>query len=336
MNTTKRKNVIVKCGLALIMAVIVLSASACGSFWDTSETPLGPDSTVNTPSDSHDTDPDTSNDSAPAPENPYSQYSQILQDVLTSEYYNGLIQEYRHGVYSYSNKYAPIPYAFLESKGYNINDIKSDALKCEVSSFIKKNDLNTLYVSVKVETKSTSDDYYTDYLLSYPITEKEYEDLCMLHKEYYLQASYFIQELDNRRTAKIENVAKIDVKTFDNFITEANTWNTIKSVFKNFVIFDILDIDPENLYVSILVRENVPQKQMLIDSQLRELKITFTAISGYKYTNYLFIDYLDRTRTFNIDEFKQTSTDIICLDSQNDASNGRDLYFFINKNNQSA
>ena len=85
MNTTKRKNRIVKSCLALIMAATVLSASACGASGTANDPPLNPGHTV--------TDP--SGDNSSGNNTPDSPYSQILQNVLNSEYYNELIDKYK-------------------------------------------------------------------------------------------------------------------------------------------------------------------------------------------------------------------------------------------------
>lgn len=74
------------------------------------------------------------------------------------------------------------------------------------------NDKSKLYLSVKAETH---EGYYDNYVLSYPLTEKEYDDLFMLHTNKYIQAGSFIQELDSQKQAKVESHVNVEVETLN-------------------------------------------------------------------------------------------------------------------------
>lgn len=166
-----------------------------------------------------DTDPDDpaidNNDPTPEPEE---KYSQILQDVLESDYYAELTDRYEAAWhYPITKAHEAIPYAFLSREGFDIQAIKDEEIDCDSVAYIKNDYTSTLYLSTKVVTDG-ADPYYTCYTLSYPLTDKEYDDLAMLHQEKYIQAPYFIQELDNQKTAEVISKASITVEAYDGLL----------------------------------------------------------------------------------------------------------------------
>ena len=167
----------------------------------------------------NDTDPDdpTIDNNDPTPE-PEEKYSQILNDVLESDYYAELTDMYEAAWnYPITKAHEAIPYAFLSREGFDIQAIKDEEIDCDSVAYIKNDDTSTLYLSTKVVTDG-ADPYYTCYTLSYPLTDKEYDDLAMLHQEKYIQAPYFIQELDNQKTAKVISKASITVEAYDGLL----------------------------------------------------------------------------------------------------------------------
>lgn len=187
-----------------------------------------------------DTDPDDpaidNNDPTLEPEE---KYSQILQDVLESDYYAELTDMYEAAWnYPITKAHEAIPYAFLSREGFDIQAIKDEEIDCDSVAYIKNDDTSTLYLSTKVVTDG-ADPYYTCYTLSYPLTDKEYDDLAMLHQEKYIQAPYFIQELDNQKTAKVISKASITVEAYDEL---KNSLSTFTPVFNTFTTSD-LDMD---------------------------------------------------------------------------------------------
>ena len=196
-----------------------------------------------------DTDPDDpaidNNDPTLEPEE---KYSQILNDVLESDYYAELTDMYEAAWnYPITKAHEAIPYAFLSREGFDIQAIKDEEIDCDSVAYIKNDDTSTLYLSTKVVTDG-ADPYYTCYTLSYPLTDKEYDDLVMLHQEKYIQAPYFIQELDNQKTAKVISKASITVEAYDELLqafidnemysTEVFGLNDIEMDFLDFNVND--------------------------------------------------------------------------------------------------
>lgn len=166
-----------------------------------------------------DTDPDdpTIDNNDPTPE-PEEKYSQILNDVLESDYYAELTDMYEAAWnYPITKAHEAIPYAFLSREGYDIQAIKDEEIDCDSVAYIKNDDTSTLYLSTKVVTDG-ADPYYTCYTLRYSLTDDEYDDLVMLHEGKYIQAPYFIQELDNQKIAKVISKASITVEAYDGLL----------------------------------------------------------------------------------------------------------------------
>lgn len=230
-----------------------------------------------------DTDPDDpaidNNDPTPEPEE---KYSQILNDVLESDYYAELTDMYEAAWnYPITKAHEAIPYAFLSREGFDIQAIKDEEIDCDSVAYIKNDDTSTLHLSTKVVTDG-ADPYYTCYTLSYPLTDKEYDDLVMLHQEKYIQAPYFIQELDNQKTAKVISKASITVEAFDELEQSLiNNKNFSTSVFgTDNITLEFLNFSITNNTFDINVREtpdrgnNTSTMVMIVkDAQLRNLHL---------------------------------------------------------------
>lgn len=230
-----------------------------------------------------DTDPDDpaidNNDPTLEPEE---KYSQILNDVLESDYYAELTDMYEAAWnYPITKAHEAIPYAFLSREGYDIQAIKDEEIDCDSVAYIKNEDTSTLYLSTKVVTDG-ADPYYTCYTLSYPLTDKEYDDLVMLHQEKYIQAPYFIQELDNQKTAEVISKASITVEAYDGLIeTLEGASHLSTSIFgTDRITIDFLDFSVDAQTFDINVREtpnrgnNTSTMVMIVrDAQLRNLHL---------------------------------------------------------------
>ena len=140
----------------------------------------------------------------------YSKYSKILQTIMTSYGYIGLIrldQSYTRGDYALNNpKFQPIPYGFLEDEGYDIDKIKSAQLKCGAELYSIDTDL---YVELKVETKASTN-YITNYVLKYELTKQELNEMQHLFIDLssskditYYQAPFFIQEVSYQKKPEV-------------------------------------------------------------------------------------------------------------------------------------
>ncbi len=128
----------------------------------------------------------------------YSKYSQILQNVLTDQYYKDLITTDRVASKDYgdknsyqSGKFKALPLAFLEDEGYDIEKIKKNQLGSHSNFYTIGNDL---FIELKVETKESTD-YYTHYLVKYNLTNQELKELNAL----------FVNVRSNRHSGKVTN-----------------------------------------------------------------------------------------------------------------------------------
>ena len=223
----------------------------------------------------------------PTPE-PTTEYSQILNDVLDSDYYDSLTDMYRDGAsFQISKAHEAIPYAFLSREGYDVQAIKDEEIDCDSVAYIKNNDTNTLYLSTRVETNG-ADPYYTCYTLSYSLTDDQYDDLVMLHEGKYIQAPYFIQELDNQKTARVESKASITVEAYDDLLqTFTGNQNYSTSVFgTDDLEMDFLDFSVNNNTFEVNLRtrpdrgNNTSTMVMIVyNGQLRNIKL-IPALSG--------------------------------------------------------
>ncbi len=197
----QKKNKIFKKIVVLAMACCILLTSftiGCNN------------STNNTPADDKDS-PTTA------------KYSQLLQNILDSDYCNTLITQ----VWTWGDKgyFDPHPYGFLEKEGYNINLIKSNNLLCNTYAYVLDKEPNNLYMAVSVETKSTQP-YFTEYLLKYTLTDKEMSDYDMLHSEEIIQAMFMNDEISKNKEVEIINKAKCTVEAHEGIKT------TLKSIYQ--------------------------------------------------------------------------------------------------------
>ncbi len=248
-----------------------------------------------------------------------SKYSKILQDVLNSSYYNSIVDAYRarraESKFDTGNLESCIPYTFLASQGHDIQAIKNDELECESMGYILNGDTSTLYLTTRVETKASTP-YYTCYILKYDLTEQEYDDLYMLHKNDYIQAGLFIQELDAQKTAKLESKTNITVSGYEAMVAvrEKND----EELFDTLIKIDIVQIINDREIIAN-VRGSTGEKKMLhTDRKLRTLHYKFYRGASSSYNNNIFnvkrpIDCM----LVNLEEYQTTYDTIMCFDSCN-------------------
>lgn len=276
----------------------------------------------------NDTDPDdpTIDNNDPTPE-PEEKYSQILNDVLESDYYAELTDMYEAAWnYPITKAHEAIPYAFLSREGFDIQAIKDEEIDCDSVAYIKNEDTSTLYLSTKVVTDG-ADPYYTCYTLSYPLTDKEYDDLVMLHQEKYIQAPYFIQELDNQKTAEVISKASITVEAYDDLLhtfTENKNYST--SVFGTADLeMDFLDFSVNDNTFEVNLRtwpyrgNNTSTMVMIVrNGQLRNIQLvpafSTTPVSTLKYNSSVFTGPYHWNPT-NRDEFNTNYDSLTYFDS---------------------
>ena len=197
--------------------------------------------------------------------NPYSEHSQVLQKVLSDNYYNWIIQEaesdinnYNNHSYKNDNLYKAIPYGFLEDEGFDIEAIKNNKLKCETELFILSNEKNSLYITCRVENKA-SENYYTHFMLKYQLTDKELNDLNLVYKNIAqgyrasFQAPIFIQELSIQKGAiKLSemNITKSSEEELEKYLKTDAFSDIDLSMFANAITATYVQEIPENSRLS--------------------------------------------------------------------------------------
>lgn len=153
--------------------------------------------------------------SATTPEEDLSGFSQITYNLLENSYYRNLMENYSSKQSGRSSQiYDPIPYAFLQSEGYNIERIKNNEIECNSMPYVKDGEENNLYIALRVETDAQTP-YYTCFILKYELSNLEASDLYYLHNHESFEAPLFIQELSYQKTPVVESEASIKIDTFD-------------------------------------------------------------------------------------------------------------------------
>lgn len=252
----------------------------------------------------------TDNDS----DEPVTQYSGILNAVLNSDYYNDIIYafdtEYK---FRSTNLESPIPYTFLEREGYDIEAIKNDKLSCETVAYIMDGDTTRLYISTQPESPAG---YYGNYILSYPLTQQEYEDLYMLHREEYIQAGLFIQELDAQKRATVESHIDVEKETFEGIENGFKKTAERRVDMQNATI-DVIHINPEDLEFTVNVRERHTDFDPMIHSSELYTVDCYSFPLYFEYeTDYLKLSNPSRYGLRDIEQFQTKAHDLTYFDSQ--------------------
>ena len=242
-----------------------------------------------------------------------SKYSQILENVLNSDYYDKVIDDYvASGNKDADNSKSPIPYAFLEREGLDVDAIKDNQLECRSIAYTINNDTSMLYLSTLAET---SEGYYANYILSYSLTQQEYDDLYMLHEGNYIQAGLFVQELDAQKNAKVESHVNVEKETF------SGLENRIRYLCDDYINTDDVYIDVTSANADAEFTLNVRSlplstKYMIIEKQTLRKMECHSYLNSYSYTNYIvYMNDSARFATNNLDEFKANSEPITYFDS---------------------
>ncbi len=251
----------------------------------------------------------TDNDS----DEPVTQYSGILNAVLNSDYYNDIIYafdtEYK---FRSTNLESPIPYTFLEREGYDIEAIKNDKLSCETVAYIMDGDTTRLYISTHPESPAG---YYGNYILSYPLTQQEYEDLYMLHREEYIQAGLFIQELDAQKRATVESHINVEIETYEGMETKIKRYAQEYTGLR-YATIDVVYANEESEFTL-----HVRMKQSGGGDILSQTGLYIAeCYMPHAYTNYdnhiLYISDYNRIYIDNEEQFQNKTHDLTYFDSQ--------------------
>lgn len=170
------------------------------------------------------------------------QYSQILQTVLTDSYYTKLADEIGAIGNLSQTQYRPAPYTFLQKQGHDVENLKNNNLYLNTTIYIKGSDKSKLYCNLIVEN-TAEENYNTNYVLSYDLTEKEYNDLEMLYNGNYIQASLFFQELDHSKTAKILSSKNIVKESYDAIVKRMTSNTTLANCLNSNKITSVILLD---------------------------------------------------------------------------------------------
>lgn len=231
---------IVKKILDLILCGVMTFSIGTMTACNTDNPNVGPGTTTEQPGDNED----------------LKQYSQILQTVLTDSYYTKLTDEYKLMIGEItvdSTKIEAHPYGYLKQEGYDINAFLDYSARCNTSIYSKANNPKELIISTMVNDSYNGNPYYTCYTLTYSLTDKELNDLNMLHKDRYIQAPLFIQELTYQKQPITTSKAKITKTAYDALVSNVNSSKKINEAIGKSVLVDLLDFDitESNLFVQI-------------------------------------------------------------------------------------
>lgn len=256
----------------------------------------------------------------PGIEKPITEYSQILQDVLSSDYYNNIIEEYKNFNWYSKNKTLAIPYNFLKTEGFDVAAMLNDEITCSSTSYVVNTDTNTLYLNVKIESPYSAGKYYSCYKLKYTLTNKEYADLYMLHEGNYIQAPFFIQELDKNKTATVLSKTKIDKETLNNLEEFFNSLHGYRDLLNGSCEMDIITITDEK-HITAECRTNPSSTNMLTqNAKLRVLDLLIYTSSKPSLNNGIYnIRTINSTalRPTNLEDFKANYSAITYFNTDN-------------------
>lgn len=150
---------------------------------------------------------DNSNSNNDTTTNPdYSQYSPILQTVLTDPYYDD-----KDNTFAYEG----IPLKSFEREGCNIELIETKLDPRDATTNVYS--LNDTPNSLNTYTRFTIDQEVYSLITSYNLTEKEMNEFKMLVNGKYLQSYLWIHELDKQRTPSYISLVKYDLDVYTQF-----------------------------------------------------------------------------------------------------------------------
>ena len=170
-------------------------------------------------------------------------FSKLTLDMLNDEYYKSLIEEKKNYTYSLYNRYASIPYGFLEEEGLNVELLKSDFDRCETYIYTTDENSNNLYLSLSYKNNNTYPSYHDFYTLEYSLAENEMNDFKYLVGNNYFEASLFVQYLSYQKEPEILSKATIRAVTYSRIKENISNYTTpyFNSPFFNLIGFSTTD-----------------------------------------------------------------------------------------------
>ena len=140
-----------------------------------------------------------------------SQYSELLQGLLTNPEYDRLIERMELGEDGLAESpiMQPHPYAFLEDQGIDTSKIINGELGCYKMSYVIKNEPNNLYMYTRIKHSN----YYQNFLVKYELTEDEMKDYHLLCSDIYIQNKFINNEISRTKDATIIGSSKVLIST---------------------------------------------------------------------------------------------------------------------------
>lgn len=289
----KKKGLVISMVFSLVVCLCLALFCACGK---TPDNPKDADHTI--------TDPNGDG-------NQQTKYSQILQNVLNSDYYNGLIDMRRNkNNLSASEKrsFKPIPYGFLAKQGFDVNELIQSGNEITSYPFIRESEPNSLYLALNVETKANPN-YFTNYYIKYNLTKKEIDDVNMLFGGSYIQAFFFIQELSNQKTPTIVSKCNMAVDAYNGLLENLSKTSELKTKYKDglaMLVFESFDeYRPNNYLINLKYISRNWESSNKKTTTLGDLQIVTHNNSGGKMQNGLYVmTYPNRLHLYNFEEMK--------------------------------
>ena len=156
-------------------------------------------------------------------------YSDLLNFVMTNEEYNELIEYQRGGILeSESAAFDPHPYAFFESRGLDIYNVKNGRLKAFTKSYVLNEEPNNLYIFTYCSDATAT--YYNEYHLKYTLTTEEMNDYKMVHEQGYKQAFFINDAVSRLKTPEILSECKCGIKAHNEINSDLNSLGITKDV----------------------------------------------------------------------------------------------------------
>ena len=311
-------------GLALTIAFSAFAGVGC------KKTPTTVDPT--NPNNPTITDPNNPDPTKPNPSDPtdpdYSNYSKLVQNILKSDYYNGLIAQYQGAIRDTSPLFDPHPYAFLERQGHDVDAVKRGDLECRTYSYIKETEPTNLYMITYVENAGATP-YYTEYMLKYNLSEQEAEDYDYLYgssSSIALQSVFLNDEISKTKTPTIVSKTNMSVDAHKGMLehVKQNDKVTNETIGTNLVDIMLKDYSVENQTFSIYVYERYYSTNNAKTKTKIGVLPCKVGLTNIKESDGVYMRPLNDYRIVSLDDYKNSVNNITLYAIQN-------MYLDINR-----
>ena len=156
-------------------------------------------------------------------------YSDLLNYVLNNSNYKNLIDSLKKELIDYSSPFFdPNPYAFYDSKNFDVKSIKNGRLKAHTIAYTVANEPNNLYMVTYCADSSNK--YYNEYMLRYTLTEKEMAEYKMIHENRCIQAVFMNDAISATKSVEVLNEAKCGISAHDSIADSLNSLTYTKDM----------------------------------------------------------------------------------------------------------